>query len=410
MKSVHWLESPPWLVGLIVTLAGCSSEDAGDGSLAATGREPTSTADAPAMATPVEASGPTALEPSTTNSTNLGPPPAPSASVAGTGVGPSAEPTSALPGPTSSSSAPGDGPANSGGTSGGPTDLGGAGGDESSTNAGAPPVTGGAGTTSGGAGPTGGTPTAEAGSGGVAAGGSGTTAPTFHVFLLLGQSNMAGYPKAQEADREEDPRVTVLGFDDCAGTGRETDVWDVAAPPLHECWNDGLGPGDYFAKTLLDVIPEGDTIGLVPCAISGERIETFMKDGGTQYEWILGRARMAQEAGGVIEGLLFHQGESNSGDSSWPGKVNSFVTDLRSDLGIGEAPFLAGELLYTGGTSGHNTLVNQIPDLVTNSYVISAEGLVVDPGDTEWNLHFDHDSVVTFGERYAATMIQALGW
>jgi hypothetical protein len=235
-------------------------------------------------------------------------------------------------------------------------------------------------------------------------------APTFHVFLLLGQSNMAGYPKAQPEDRTEDPRVRVLGFDNCAATGRVTDQWDVAAPPLHECWNDGLGPGDYFAKTLLDIIPEGDSIGLVPCAISGERIEPFLKVGGARYDYIVRRARMAQEAGGVIEGILFHQGESNSGDPSWPGKVNTLVTDLRADLALGDVPFLAGELLYTGGTAGHNTQVNRIPSLVSNSFVISADGLVVDPTDTQWNLHFSRDSVVDFGKRYAQKMIEALAW
>jgi hypothetical protein len=235
------------------------------------------------------------------------------------------------------------------------------------------------------------------------------TGPTFHTFLLLGQSNMAGYPKAQPADRTEDPRVKVLGFDNCAATGRQTDQWDIASPPLHECWNDGLGPGDYFAKTLLGVIPEGDTVGLVPCAISGERIETFLKVGGTKYDYIVQRARLAQEAGGVIEGILFHQGESNSGDPSWPGKVNTLITDLRTDLGIGNVPFLAGELLYTGGTAGHNSLVNQLPSVVSNAFVISANGLVVDPIDTQYRLHFDHDSQVEFGKRYAQKMIEALG-
>lgn len=233
---------------------------------------------------------------------------------------------------------------------------------------------------------------------------------TFHVFLLLGQSNMAGYPKAQAADRAEDPRVRVLGFDDCAATGRKTDVWDVAAPPLHECWNDGLGPGDYFAKTLLAVIPEGDSIGLVPSAISGERIEAFLKIGGTRYDRLLQRARLAQQAGGVIEGMLFHQGESNNGDPSWPGKVSTLVADLRADLGIGEVPFLAGELLYSGGAAGHNRLVNQLPGLISNSRVISADGLVQDPTDTQWHLHFDRDSQVEFGKRYARSMIEALGW
>jgi hypothetical protein len=112
----------------------------------------------------------------------------------------------------------------------------------------------------------------------------------------------------------------------------------------------------------------------------------------------------------VIQGFLFHQGESNSGDPSWPGKVNTLVQDLRSDLGTGEVPFLAGELLYSGGTAGHNTLIQQLPNVVTNAYVVSANGLVVDPTDTQWNLHFGHDSQVTLGQRYEEKMLEALGW
>jgi hypothetical protein len=54
--------------------------------------------------------------------------------------------------------------------------------------------------------------------------------------------------------------------------------------------------------------------------------------------------------------------------------------------------------------------VNELPALVSNAFVISANGLVVDPADTEWNLHFGRDSQVEFGKRYAAKMIEALGW
>lgn len=258
---------------------------------------------------------------------------------------------------------------------------------------------------------------AAAGDGGAAAGDSGGgggagggTGPTFHAFLLLGQSNMAGYPKAQAADKVEDPRIEVLGYDDCAATGRQQDEWDVAAPPLHECWNGAIGPGDYFAKTLIDKLPPGDTIGLVPCAISGEKIETFLKSGGTKYTWIVERAKLAQQARGVIEGILFHQGESNNGDPNWPGKVNTLVTDLRTDLALGNVPFLAGELAYDGGCAGHNTLVNQLPSVVANAYVVSAQGLKLDPADTQWHLHFDRDSQVEFGKRYEAKMIEALQW
>ncbi|MBN2341314.1 MAG: sialate O-acetylesterase [Deltaproteobacteria bacterium] len=233
--------------------------------------------------------------------------------------------------------------------------------------------------------------------------------PTFHVFLLLGQSNMEGWPKALDEDRGEDERVQVLGFDNCTRTGRKTDEWDVAAPPLHSCWNDGLGPGDYFAKTLVEVIPEGDTIGLVPCAKNGEAIETFMKDGGQYWQWIVDRAKLAQDAGGVIEGFIFHQGESNNMQSDWPSKVQAFIADLKSELGLGDIPFLPGELAQDGSCSGHNPLVHQLEGLIPNTHVVVSDGLHVDPSD-EWNVHFDHASQVTFGQRYAQTMIDALGW
>lgn len=230
----------------------------------------------------------------------------------------------------------------------------------------------------------------------------------FHVFLLLGQSNMAGYPKAQPEDRVEDDRILVLGFDNCSQTERVTEQWDTAAPPLHECWNDGLGPGDYFAKRLIEQYPKGDTIGLVPAAFSGEAIETFMKNGGEHYDTILRRARIAQSAGGSIEGFLFHQGESNNGDPNWPANVGTFVADLRADLELGSVPFLAGELLYSGGGANHNLLVNQVPGVVSNGHVVSAEGLAMDPRDTQWRLHFSRDAVVEFGRRYADKLIEVL--
>ncbi|MBN2736549.1 MAG: hypothetical protein JXR70_06170 [Spirochaetales bacterium] len=234
--------------------------------------------------------------------------------------------------------------------------------------------------------------------------------PVFHVFLLLGQSNMAGFSKAQAADKVEDPRIQVLGFENCSATGRVTDQWDIACPPLHECWNGAVGIGDWFAKTLIQYVKQGDTIGLVPCAISGERIETFMKNGGSKYNWIIERARNAQNKGGVIEGIIFHQGESNSGDTSWPGKVATLIRDIKSDLGLGNIPFIAGELLYSGSCAGHNTLINQLPNSITNCSVVSANGLLVDPSDTQWRLHFGHDDTVEFGKRFAAKMKTALGW
>src|SRR5688500_18358232 len=54
------------------------------------------------------------------------------------------------------------------------------------------------------------------------------------LFLLIGQSNMEGAPKADPEDLAENPRVKVLGYDNFGD--RKWNEWDTAAPPLHRSW------------------------------------------------------------------------------------------------------------------------------------------------------------------------------
>ena len=227
----------------------------------------------------------------------------------------------------------------------------------------------------------------------------------FHVFLLLGQSNMAGFQKALAEDKVANSRILALGFDDCPAANRTEGEWSVAVPPLHECWNGALGPGDTFAKAMLDVYPGEDKIGVVPSALSGKPVETFMKGlPDSRYEWILARARAALDAGGVIEGILYHQGESNCGQPDWPEKVATFITDLRTDLGLGDnVPVLVGELLYSGDCARQNPLVHRIPELLANAHVVSAAGLDMAEGDP-WRVHFSRDADIELGLRYARAM------
>jgi hypothetical protein len=115
-----------------------------------------------------------------------------------------------------------------------------------------------------------------------------------------------------------------------------------------------------------------------------------------------------REKGGKVEGLLSHQGESNRASAQWPAKVKQLVTDLRTDLSLGDVPFLAGELPYDSACKNHSPLLNQLPELVTNGYVVSAKDLKVDPADTAWYMRFGHDDTVEFGKRYAAKLIELL--
>ena len=238
--------------------------------------------------------------------------------------------------------------------------------------------------------------------------------PKHLIFLLIGQSNMEGLPGPDRAeDVAVDPRIHVLAYNNSQAKRRQYNKWYPAKPPLHSDYL-GIGPGDYFGKTLIAMLPEGYTIGLVPCGIAGVDIDFFRKNvvskrrneffippdnqASGAYEWVLERARLAAETG-TIAGILFHQGESDSGQRVWLDKVSEMVADLRTDLGIPDLPFLAGELYYKGACAGHNSLVRKLSGLISNCHVISAKGLNgVD------QFHFDLEGQRELGKRYAETM------
>jgi hypothetical protein len=275
---------------------------------------------------------------------------------------------------------------------------------------GADPGTGGAGT--GGTNPA----TGGAGTGGInpATGGAGTggtgssSGPVFHIFMLMGQSNMAGVAKNEAGDRNTDERLKVLG-----GCNQPAGQWNIANPPLNDCpgekgWNpsDSVGPGMWFGKTILERLPEGDTIGLVGTAESGESINTFIS-GGSHHQMILNKINLAKQAEHAhFSGVIFHQGESDSGQSSWPDKVVQLYNEVKEAFGVDyDVPFILGELPQGGCCGGHNSLVHQAADKLPMGYWVSQEGTkVLD------QYHFDHASVVLMGQRYGETMIEALGW
>jgi hypothetical protein len=237
------------------------------------------------------------------------------------------------------------------------------------------------------------------------------------VFLLIGQSNMVGAPKPEARDEVENPRVMVLAYDDCSNLGRTYNRWYPAKPPLHGCYG-GVGPGDYFGKALSAAYPDA-TIGLVPLGIDGVDIDFFAKGvvsarrrefrippdnhWSGAYDWVMDRARLAQQVG-TIRGIIFHQGESDTGSAQWVGKVKAMVTNLRTDLGLGEVPLVAGELLHAGCcATWHNPLVLGLPRAISNTRVVSAKGLSgLD------SAHFDLAGQRELGARYGSAMIDLL--
>ena len=191
--------------------------------------------------------------------------------------------------------------------------------------------------------------------------------PNFYIFLCFGQSNMEGNAKIEPQDLVGiDNRFQMMAAVDNNRLGRKKGEWYTAVPPLCR-ENTGLTPVDYFGRTMVEHLPKNIRVGVINVAVSGCHIETFMHEyvddyvktrapqwmknmlkayNDKPYDRLVEIARKAQEAG-VIKGILLHQGESNTGDETWPEKVDSVYNRLLTDLHLkaNDVPLLAGEVV-----------------------------------------------------------------
>lgn len=253
--------------------------------------------------------------------------------------------------------------------------------------------------------------------------------PDFYIFLAFGQSNMEGHARFETVDTTEvNDRFRMLSAVDCPDLGRKKGEWYTARPPLCRC-NTGLTPSDYFGRALVDRLPENIRIGVINVSVGGCKIELFDKDNyqsyvsdapdwlknmvktydGNPYERLVEMAKLARKKG-VIKGILLHQGESDTGDTSWPEKVKTVYDNLLEDLRLKaeETPLLAGELVsgeQGGKCAGMNAIIKTLPQTIPTAHIVSSEGCEA-IGD---GLHFSAEGYRELGKRYAEVMLSVWG-
>ena len=269
--------------------------------------------------------------------------------------------------------------------------------------------------------------------------------PNFHIYIAYGQSNMAGAGKIRSGiDDVEHPRYKMFATTVCDGPhtsyshfyegakyfSRKT-VGEIypAVPPMFHC-GEGLSVADWFGRAMADSLPNV-TVGIIPVAVGGTKIELFDKDKYAQYlsgeeaylvNWakdygsdgnaharIIEVAKEAMKVG-VIKGIIFHQGESGAmNGNDWQQEVKKSRDDILKALNLSSdtVPFLAGGLedRAAGGCCWaftENNIVT-LPNVMDNTYFVSSEGLT---GNGEDSFHFNSASYQEFGIRYANVMLQ----
>jgi hypothetical protein len=219
------------------------------------------------------------------------------------------------------------------------------------------------------------------------------------IFLLVGQSNMAGRGQVEAQDRVPHPRVFVLN---------QELAWVPAVDPLHFDKPERIGTG--LGKTFGTIVADADpavTIGLVPAAFGGSALDEWAP-GQPHYVKAVARAKEALKRG-ELAGILWHQGESDRAPdkaATYSARFVKFIAQLRRDLGAESVPLVVGEIgRFCPNEGPVNAEIRKLPQLVPHCALVTTEGLEGRPEEPEV-VHFVTPAFRELGKRYAAAWLQ----
>ncbi|NUN98550.1 MAG: sialate O-acetylesterase [Candidatus Omnitrophica bacterium] len=247
------------------------------------------------------------------------------------------------------------------------------------------------------------------------------------LWLMAGQSNMQGYGDMVNVEPPSD-RVNVF---------RMRGQWDVAVEPLHRLHESvdrvhrgeapmpsldesdtatarlqkGTGLGLPFAKQM--VARTGVPVGLIPCAHGGTSMTQWDpklrgNGGDSLYGSLLGALKAV---GGRIAGVLWYQGEGDSGGDQpamYTQRFTELIQALREDAGNPNLPFYYVQI----GTFAHpnkalvpgwNSIQEQqrkLEETVPNTAVVASVDLPLDD-----LIHIGTEGLKRLGKRLANVAI-----
>jgi len=167
----------------------------------------------------------------------------------------------------------------------------------------------------------------------------------FHLFIFMGQSNMAGgfkeshlYDDAGNYNPVTDPVPRVL-----LRRGRE---WQPAAHPLTKHVKRSFSiPLPFAQKYLKEIGDPGVKVGLIISAFGGKAIDNFTKGGRFHPSAAALRALKKQ---GTFKGIIWHQGEADTirvyRFVTYQKKLHRIIADIRGYLDTPDLPFVTGQL------------------------------------------------------------------
>jgi len=230
------------------------------------------------------------------------------------------------------------------------------------------------------------------------------------IFIMAGQSNMAGRGFVEPGDTLPDPRIITLD---------KSNNWVYAKEPLHYYTPElsGLDCGMSFARELIQGVDTSITVALVPCAVGGTSIDYWLNDSVTHGVHLKSNFKEKVDLArqyGTIKGILWHQGESDA----FPDKIPDYEMKLKANLkflraytGNNSLPVIAGELgslevadKWKNNWESINRILEKVASEDSSYYLINTSDLT----QKDDSAHFDAKSQRILGQRYARTFLNTL--
>lgn len=226
------------------------------------------------------------------------------------------------------------------------------------------------------------------------------------VFILAGQSNMAGRGKVEPVDTIPDIRVFTIN--------KEGELL-LAKEPLHfyEPAATGLDCGLSFGKELLKHIPDSISVLIIPTAVGGSSISQWINDSTFRNVTLMTNFKEKIEIGqkyGTIKGILWHQGENDATTQEtieiYDKQLQKLFTLFRNAIDNSQLPIIIGELGSFSKTDDNwqaiNSKIEEYIKTDPNSYLIKTNDLK-DKGD---KVHFDSEGLREIGRRFAGQFVK----
>jgi len=226
------------------------------------------------------------------------------------------------------------------------------------------------------------------------------------IFILAGQSNMAGRGLVESQDTIPNERVFSIN---------KNGEIIIAKEPLHfyEPSMTGLDCGLSFGIALLNDVPDSISILLIPTAVGGSSISQWINDSTHRNVSLYSNFREKIKTGqkyGTIKGILWHQGESDATSAgtieTYENQLKKLIELFRNEVDNLSLPVLIGELgSFSDNNDGWQAINEKIREYAKSdsiAYIIHTDDLK-DKGD---KVHFNSEGQREIGRRFAEEFIK----